>query len=208
MRIVLRLLIVAVVLCLVYPVVILALYFGTPAQNAKLGKVDTMIVLGCPSKPDGSPTPEQRERVLESVREFKKGTSDHIIMTGGAAHNNFVEAHSMALFAEANGVPASAVIEEGQAHDTIQNLYYSDQIMTSHGWHSAEVISSPYHLPRTALILHHYPQMQWKEEAAEWPPEYGWKARWDRYWREAIGVFNLRVHGFKSNKYLPNQGRP
>ena len=50
----------------------------------------------------------------------------------------------MAMLAEANGIPASAFLEEDQAHDTIQNIYYSDKIMESNGWHTTEVISSPY----------------------------------------------------------------
>lgn len=204
MRTTLRLFFVLAVLCLLYPAIILGLYFFAPQQNAMLGKVDTLIVLGCPTKPDGSPTPQQRSRVMEGVREFNKGVSRHIIMTGTAAHNRFVEARAMAMLAEANGVPASAIIQEDQAHDTIQNIYYSDKIMEANGWHTTEVISSSYHLPRTALILRHYPQLRWKTHAAPWPPEYGpWKKlRLD--WNEAIGCFHIRIYGFPPSKYLPN----
>jgi uncharacterized SAM-binding protein YcdF (DUF218 family) len=123
MRNAIRLALVLICLCLLYPAIVLGLYFFASRANANQAKVDALIVLGCPTNPDGSPTPEQRERVMEGVREFRKGVSDHIIMTGAAAHNKFVEAHAMALLAEANGVPESAVVEEGQAHDTIQNLY-------------------------------------------------------------------------------------
>ena len=204
MRIALRVLLVLVVLCLLYPAVVLGLYFFAPQENATLGSVDTLIVLGCPTEPDGSPTPEQRERVMEGVREFKKGIGNHLIMTGAAAHNRFVEAHAMAMLAEANGVPASAVFEEDQAHDTIQNIYYSDKIMEAHGWRTAEVISSPYHLARTALILSHYPQLQWEEHAAHWPPEYGPMKKLDLDWKEALSSFRIRMHGFRASKYLPN----
>jgi vancomycin permeability regulator SanA len=141
---------------------------------------------------------------MEGVREFKNGTGSQIIMTGTAAHNGFVEAHSMAMLAEANGVPASAVLEEDQARDTIQNIYYSDKIMEAHGWHTTEVISSPYHLPRTALILRHYPQLQWETHAAQWPPEYGTLKRLQLDWKEAVTSFRIRVHGFRPSKYLPN----
>ncbi len=194
MRTVLRVFIVLVVLCLLYPAIVLGLYFFTAHQNARLEKVDTIIVLGCPTKADGSPTPEQRERILEGVREFQRGTSSHIIMTGGPAHNRFVEAHAMALLAEANGVPASSIVEEDQAHDTIQNIYYSDKIMEAHGWHSAEVISSPYHLPRTALILGSYPQLQWETHPAHWPPEYSLWRRIKLDWKEALSCFRIRIH--------------
>lgn len=204
MRITLRILAVVLVLSLLYPAIVLGVYFFAPQENAELGRVDTLIVLGCPTKPDGSPTPEQRERVMEGVREYKRGVSGHIIMTGGAAHNRFVEAHAMAMLAETNGVPASAVIEEGQAHDTIQNMYYSDRIMEANGWHTTEVISSPYHLPRTTLILHHYPQLRWKMHAAQWPPEYGLWKKLQLDWREALTSFRIRTHGFRPSKYLPN----
>jgi uncharacterized SAM-binding protein YcdF (DUF218 family) len=195
MRTALRVFIVLAIVCLLYPATILGLYFFAPHQNARLDKVDTLIVLGCPTKSDGSATPEQRERVMEGVREFKSGVSNHIIMTGGAAHNRFVEAHAMALLAEAYGVPASAVVEEDQAHDTIQNIYYSDKIMEARGWHSAEVISSPYHLPRTALILERYPQLQWETHPAHWPPEYSLQKKLKLDWKEALSCFHIRMHG-------------
>jgi uncharacterized SAM-binding protein YcdF (DUF218 family) len=204
MRIVRRVLILLVVICVMYAAAILGFYFFAPDENAKLGKVDALIVLGCPTGADGAPTSEQRERVMEGVREFKRGTSDHIIMTGAAAHNRFVEAHTMAMLAKRNGVPASAIFEEDQAHNTIQNIYYSDKIMEAHGWHTTEVISSPYHLRRTALILQHYVQLHWKTHAAPWPPDYGPVKKIQLDCREALGSFRIRMHGFWPSKYLPN----
>lgn len=204
-RLVLTAVLAVVVDCLIaYPAIVLGLYFFAPHENAKLGKVDTLIVLGCPTRPDGSPTPEQRERVMEGVREYDKGVSTHMIMTGTAAHNRFVEAHAMAKLAEANGVPASAVIEEDQAHDTIQNIYYSDKIMEAHDWHTTEVISSPYHLPRTALILRHYPRLKWKTHAAHWPPEYGLWRKMKLDWNGARMCLRIRIHGFRRSKFMPN----
>jgi uncharacterized SAM-binding protein YcdF (DUF218 family) len=199
MRIAIRLVLVLICLCLLYPAIVLGLYFFGGRANANQAKVDTLIVLGCPTNPDGSPTPEQRERVMEGVREFKKGVSDHIIMTGAAAHNKFVEAHAMALLAESNGVPESAVVEEGQAHDTIQNLYYCDKIMEKNGWRTTEVISSPYHLPRTALILSRYQQLQW------WSPEPGLNQRHPVY---KTGALPTELSGLASPHCLRPSPRP
>ena len=204
MRTGLRVLAVIVLLCAIYLAVVLGFFFFAPRENAGLNKVDTLIVLGCPTEPDGSASPEQRERVLEGVREFERGVSRHIIMTGAAAHNRFVEADAMAKLAEANGVPAPAVIEESQAHDTIQNIYYSNKIKQAHGWRTAEVISSPYHLPRTALILEHYPQ-RWETHAAHWPPEYGLFKRLKLDWREAVTSLRIRLHALRPSKYWPQQ---
>ncbi|HZD75704.1 MAG TPA: YdcF family protein, partial [Acidobacteriaceae bacterium] len=142
-----------------------------------------------------------RERVLEGVREYRAGVAPRIIMTGGAAHNHLVEAHVMAALAEAQGVPANAVIEEGQAHDTIQNAYYSVQIMKAHGWHSAEVVSSPSHLRRASLIFAHFP-IAWRMHAAPWPPEYGFFHRAANEWYEAIDTARLRLTSFPESRFL------
>jgi uncharacterized SAM-binding protein YcdF (DUF218 family) len=177
-------------------------YRAIPTHDTSATHFDTIIVLGTPANPDGTPSPEQRERTLEGVREFKAGIAPHLILTGGAAHNQFVEAHVMATLAIAQGVPADAVIEEDQAQNTIQNIFYSQRIMAAHQWTSAEVVSSPSHLPRTALILEHFP-LAWRTEPAPWPPEYTFLQRTAHYCGEAQYCLKLRVFGFRSTPFLP-----
>ena len=108
-----RLLLLAALLVVSYFTAILLVYRTIPHSDTGLQHFDTLIVLGSPTEPDGNPSPEQRERVLAGVAEYRRGRAAHIIMTGGAAHNRFVEAHAMILLAEANRVPASAMVEEG-----------------------------------------------------------------------------------------------
>jgi uncharacterized SAM-binding protein YcdF (DUF218 family) len=177
-------------------------YRGIPTGNTDLSHFDTLIVLGTPANPDGSASPEQRERTLEGVREYKTGVADHLIMTGGAAHNQFVEARVMKEFAIAQGVPRDAITEEGQAQNTIQNIYYSEKIMVTQHWTSAEIVSSPSHLPRAALILEHY-SFFWRTHPAPWPREYSALQRAVRYCVEAEYCLRLRMLGFPSTPYLP-----
>ncbi len=73
----------------------------------------------------------------------------------------------MARTARAQGIPESAIIEEGQAQDTIQNACYAVRIMKAHGWRSAEVVSTASHLPRAAMIFSRLP-VEWRVHAA--PP--------------------------------------
>lgn len=178
-------------------------YRSIPAHNTPVTDFNAIIVLGTPANPDGTPSPEQRERTLEGVREFQAGIAPHLIFTGGPAHNRFVEAHVMAMLALAQGVPANAIIEEDQAQNTIQNIFYSRRIMTLYGWTSAEVISSPSHLPRTALILKHYP-IQWRVHPAPWPPEYSFWQRAARYTLEAEYCLRLEIFGFPTTRFLPS----
>jgi uncharacterized SAM-binding protein YcdF (DUF218 family) len=195
---------------IIFAVLCLAIYVGAvwvidrtlPLSNTPATRFDTIIVLGYPARKDGTPRPEMRARVLEGVREYKAGVAPRIIMTGGAAHNHFVEADVMAALARAQGVPADAILEDRQAKDTIQNAYYSVQIMEGHGWHSAEVVSSPSHLRRASLIFAHFP-ITWRMDAAPWPPEYGFFNRASHEWYEAVDTARLRLTSFPESRFLP-----
>ena len=198
-----KLLIVFAALVVVVTIGVTWVYRSIPSANTNQTHFDTIIVLGTPANLDGTPSPEQRERTLEGVREFKAGIAPHLIVTGGPAHNQFVEAHVMATLAEAQGVAPDAIIEEGRAQNTIQNIYYSQRIMAAHGWTSAEVVSSPSHLPRAALILKHY-SFQWSTHPAPWPPEYTFWQRAARFAVEAEYCLRLQVLGFPSTRFLPS----
>ena len=181
-------------------------YRSIPSANTGLTHFDTIIVLGTPANLDGTPSPEQRERTLEGIRQFKSGIAPHLIFTGGPAHNQFVEAHTMATLALAQGVPPNAIIEEGQAQNTIQNIFYSQRIMAAQGWTSAEVVSSPSHLPRTALILKHF-SMQWSTHPAPWPPEYTFWQRAAHYSAETEYCLRLEILGFPATRFLPSHAQ-
>jgi uncharacterized SAM-binding protein YcdF (DUF218 family) len=136
-----------------------------PRSNTNQDHFDVLIVLGTPVDADGNPTPRELARVTEAVYEYERGVAPRIIFTGGAVANRFVEAQVMARIAEAQGIPASAVLEDPHARNTMENTCNALGIMRSHGWESAEVISSPSHLPRAGLILSHLP-IEWRVHPA------------------------------------------
>jgi len=140
-----------------------------PMSNTELSRFDVLIVLGSPADADGNPTPTELERVTEAVDEYERGVAPRMIFTGGAAHNRFVEAQVMARTAEAQGIPAPVVFVELEARDTIENACDSVRMMRSHGWLSAEVISSRSHLPRAGMIFSRLP-LEWRVHVA---PELG-----------------------------------
>jgi uncharacterized SAM-binding protein YcdF (DUF218 family) len=136
-----------------------------PVSNTNLTRFDAIIVLGSPADSDGNPSPHQLARVTEAVHEYERGVAPRLIMTGGAAANRFVEAQVMARTAHAEGIPDAAIVVEPEARDTIENACYSVRIMKEHGWRSAEVVSSPSHLPRAGMIFSHLP-VEWRTHAA------------------------------------------
>jgi uncharacterized SAM-binding protein YcdF (DUF218 family) len=218
---------VLLVISFLYTALVLIAYRTVPTGNTTQTHFDAIVVLGYPSQLDGTPSPEQRARVREAVAEYRRGVAAHLILTGGPAHNNFVEAHTMALFAQSLGVPAAALIEEGQAHNTIENIYFSKAILDRNGWSSAEIVSAPSHIPRAALILTQWDKAGWKTprgasaqpgslqppqsahplawhtHAAQSPPESPFYLRAILYTREALECWRLRTFGFTPNPYLP-----
>jgi len=142
-----------------------------PTGNTSASRFDTLIVLGAEVDADGNPPPLLLSRINEAVREYERGIAPRMILSGGLSRRRFVEASVMARAAEAEGVPASAILLEPAADDTIQNACFAARIMKAHGWRSAEVISTASHLPRTGLIFHrlsHKQDLNWRTHVA--PP--------------------------------------
>jgi uncharacterized SAM-binding protein YcdF (DUF218 family) len=180
------------------------IYFSIPMKDTQQAQFDVILVLGNPAKDDGSIAPLAKSRVLEGIRQYRAGVAPRLLMTGGAVRNRFVEAQVMLQFAQSQGVPASALLAEGQSRNTIQNAYYSYKIMQAHDWTSALVVTSPTHVRRASLIFSYYP-LAWQMAAAPWPPGFPlWKRLW--FWASETGYTSYgRLFGFpNARQYLPN----
>lgn len=183
---------------LLVPVIVAIFYLTIPLGNTQATHFDTLIVLGFPALGDGTPSPEERERVAEAVRQYGAGAAPYILVTGGAVRNRFVEARVMARLAESMGVPRRAVVEEDYARDTIQNIEYSTSMMRARGWQSAEIVTSPSHEQRASLIVMHSPiAINWRMKTCAWPPEVKFGERAGRYAFEALACTWMRLFGFQ-----------
>ncbi len=141
---------------------------------------------------------------LEAIRQYHAGVAPRLLMTGGAVQEPVCRGPGDAAVCASQGVPDPQVFAEGEARNTIQNAYYSYQIMQAHGWSSALVVSSPSHLRRASLIFSHYP-FAWQMQAAPWPPSLPlWKLVW--YWSSEAGYTSYgRLFGFpNAGKFLPH----
>lgn len=145
---------------------VLARHFASTG-NTTLARFDAIIVLGDPADSDGNPTPRMLSRVTEAVQEYERGIAPRLILTGGRTRRDFDEAQVMARVAEADGIPRSAIVLEPNAMNTIQNACFSERIMKAHGWVSAEIISSAFHVQRAAMIFGKLP-IEWRTHVA--PP--------------------------------------
>jgi uncharacterized SAM-binding protein YcdF (DUF218 family) len=177
-------------------------YTTIPLSNTHTPRFDVIVVLGYPTNSDGSASPVERARVMEGVREYRRGKAPALIMTGGAAHNAHIEADAMADLAIAQGVPASAILREEKAQNTVQNAWYSVQMMQAHGWRSVEVVSSRSHLPRASLIFARFP-VEYATHGAPDADGMGWLYDCASFVSEARSTARIQMFGFTPTPYLP-----
>lgn len=81
-----------------------------------------VLVLGSPTRADGTTGPIQRFRVAAGVETYRANHCGALVVSGGAVHNQHVEAESMAGLARKAGVAPNHIIVEGKARSTWQNV--------------------------------------------------------------------------------------
>ena len=117
---------------------------------------DAALVLGCPAQADGSPSLCERCRVKSAVRLYKRGVVGTLVFSGGAAHSPYVEADVMAALAVKRGVPDAAILREGRALTTWQNVRFAKYLLEDNHLQTALVVSTADHLPRARRIAQFY----------------------------------------------------
>ncbi len=125
------------------------LYF--PKPNTKLHQADCILVLGCPTRPDGSLCRTQIRRCNKAFSLYQAGYAPTIMISGGAAHNAYCEAREMAKYLHTLD-PHIPINEEDQANNTYDNFCYAKQLCVAHGFHSLLVVTSTSHLRRSAYF--------------------------------------------------------
>jgi len=117
---------------------------------------DVAIVLGCPAEDDGTASICELCRIKSAVRAYRQGRARVLLFSGGAAHSPHVEADVMADLAVRNGVPESAIVREGRAMTTWQNLRFAKRLMAARGLRTHLFISTSDHLPRVRRMAQYY----------------------------------------------------
>jgi len=135
-----------------------------PTGNTSTSRFDAIIVLGSTVDSDGNPGHELLSRLTEGVREYERGVAPRILVTGGEKHGH-IEGNIMARVLGAQGVPASAILIEPEAENTIQNACFSARMLKARGLTSAEIVTSPSHVPRAGIIFSRT-NLQWRMHAA------------------------------------------
>jgi len=114
---------------------------------------DTLIVLGNPAKDDGTPNRILRARLNKALELYLDGVSKTIIVTGGAAHNFYLESEVMANYLVEHGVENKHIIQDQISLNTIDNAQNCAKIMATHGLKTALIVTSSFHKKRAKLLF-------------------------------------------------------
>lgn len=114
------------------------------------GGPDVVLVLGCPSRADGSLHPLQRWRVDIAVRS-RASARTRLVVSGGGPAGRASEAAVMGRYAQARGVPRECVVLEARSTSTWENVVLSIPLLE--GARTIAVASSPTHGARARRYL-------------------------------------------------------
>ena len=124
---------------------------GFPARPVPAaGGPDVVLVLGCPSRADGSLHPLQRWRVDIAVRS-RASARTRLVLSGGGSAGRLSEAAVMGRYARSLGVPPECLVLETRSRNTWENVSLS--IPQLEGARTIAVASSPTHGARARRYL-------------------------------------------------------
>ena len=102
---------------------------------------------------DGTPSSIFAYRLRHAEALYERGLAPVIVTTGGSrAGDAFTEAEAGRRYLLERGVPASAVVAIGEGADTLGSLRAVADRAQETGWHSAIVVSDPWHSLRARTM--------------------------------------------------------
>ena len=103
---------------------------------------DAVVVPGCPSEDDGSPSRCQMGRAGQAAILWRDGWTRNFIVSGSDVHTPYVEAESIAQAMALLGVPPEHILLERDALHSDENIYYSVLVARKRGFSRIAVASS------------------------------------------------------------------
>ncbi len=137
-----------------------AAYVAAGAETDYVAHADVIVVLGCNPIGQNGPSACMVARGGHAADLYKEGYAGNVIATG-----NPTESSVLSRVLEDDGVPSDAIVRESDLYNTIQNIEHSQAIIQSKGWHSAILVTEPFHIKRSTLIAHDI----WGQEITVYP---------------------------------------
>ncbi|WP_293124665.1 YdcF family protein [Microcoleus sp. bin38.metabat.b11b12b14.051] len=130
--------------------------------TAELPQASAIVVLGGGVKAALAPRPwvelgEAGDRIIYASRLYRQGKAPLLVLTGGRVDwkgGGSPESADMAEIAQTMGVPASAILQDPDSHNTYQNAVNVRKILDAQGiQNQVLLVTSAMHMTRSLLIF-------------------------------------------------------
>lgn len=140
-------------------VVIIALVIGGTAfrvwevaRTDDRTQADAIVVLGA-AQYNGKPSPIFQARLKHAKQLYQDGVAKVIITAGGnRVGDTFTEASAGAQWLIDEGVPRASTLAVGEGRDTLGSLRAVAAEAAQRGWHTAVLVSDPWHSLRARTM--------------------------------------------------------
>ena len=113
---------------------------------------DVVVVLGA-AQYDGTPSAVLSSRLDHAARLWRDGVAPVIVTVGGRRPGDtYTEAEAGRNYLASYGVPPSAVVPIGEGRDTLESLRAVSRRAGPAGWHTAVIVSDPWHSLRARTM--------------------------------------------------------
>lgn len=127
---------------------------GTAFRVWQYGRVDdrnhadVILVLGA-AQYNGDPSSVLANRLNQALSLYHQGVADQIVTVGGRQpRDRYTEAQAGDRYLIDRGVPDTNLTEVNSGSDTLTSLRAAAAVFAQHGWHTAVLVSDPWHMFR------------------------------------------------------------
>ena len=142
----------AAVLAFVLLVVSTALGIWWTARQDSRPHSDAIVVLGS-AQYNGVPSSIFEARLEHAITLYEAGVAPVVVTVGGKkSGDQFTEAEAGRDYLNQNGIPKAALLAVPVGVDTLQSMQAAAATFRQRGWHSAVLVSDPWHVMRAVRM--------------------------------------------------------
>ncbi|MGH3775239.1 MAG: YdcF family protein [Pseudonocardiaceae bacterium] len=133
------------------------------------GSADVVVVLGA-AQYDGTPSAVLGSRLDHAARLWRDGVAPVIVTVGGRrAGDTYTEAEAGRSYLTSYGIPNNAVVPVGEGSDTLESLRAVARRAGPEGWHTAVIVSDPWHSLRARTMANDLGLATWTSPTRSGP---------------------------------------
>ncbi|MGH3436732.1 MAG: YdcF family protein [Sciscionella sp.] len=122
------------------------------ARTDDRSRADVILVLGA-AEYNGTPSKILQFRLDHARNLYNEGVAAHVVTVGGKEPGDrYTEAGAGGTYLNKTGVPRDAIVEVKQGRDTLGSARAAAAVLAEHGWHTAVLVSDPWHMLRARAM--------------------------------------------------------